>query len=538
MTREIPTRREDELLPNFNAFVDEIDNNGITAELLYKIIRRHKKNSAFNKGLWERYMAVADGVPIFDRKPRYKENDPINNKINNDFFGEIVDFKVGYFAGVPISYGYDSTEEAREVTGGEEAVDKATKAVTDFATRNNMFDVDMETTKFASIYGYAGRLFYIDTEGRERVMPVHGYETISLSKTDISEPKYAIRYYEVTDINDAKSWVVEFYDNEKFYTYKGMLSNLEYVEEREHGFDYCPLQGIANNKECMGDAEKVIALIDAYDKTISDNSNEMEAFAHAYLIFEGLRIEDDTIEKGQKSGSFVFPPTGTQQGKAYYLTKDINDAFTEHNLQRIEDNIYRFSKTPNLKDSAFGTSSGVALKFKLHGLETKCGAFEAKVRTAMMHMWNVLSSAWAKRGIVVDPLQCTAEFNRNFPLDTLTNAQAAQAMIAAGIPKRIAWNVCIPEIDDIDEALALAEEESGSVEELYPEQTAKSQDRLYKYQINLLQEYSDKIKKGEVTEKQAIKMLKASISLPESRILELLNDSDEEIEEQLTGGVV
>mgnify|MGYP003297450277 CR=1 FL=1 len=70
-------------------------------------------------------------------------------------------------------------------------------------------------------------------------------------------------------------------------------------------FDYCPLQGIANNKELLGDAEKVMSLIDDYDKVLSDNSNEVEAFAHAYLIFEGLRIDDKTIEEGQKNG-YVF----------------------------------------------------------------------------------------------------------------------------------------------------------------------------------------------------------------------------------------
>lgn len=469
MKREIPNRNKNELLPDLTAFVDEIDKNGITPELLYKIIRRHRANSTYNKNMWDRYMAINSGVPIFDRKPRYDEKNPINNKINNDFFGEIIDFKVGYFAGVPFAYGYSSTDEAEEVTGGKEAIEKATKAVTDFTTRNNMYGVDMETTKNASIYGYSGRLFYIDTEGVERVMPVHGFETIILSKTDISEPKYAIRYFEVTDINDVKSWTVEFYDNANIHTYRGMLSKLEFVEQKPHGFAYCPLQGIANNKECIGDAEKVLSLIDAYDKTLSDNSNEMEAFAHAYLIFEGLRIDDKTIKEGQQSGSFVFPPSGTVQGKAYYLTKDINDAFTEHNLQRIEDNIYRFSRTPNLSDAAFGTASGVALKFKLHGLETKCGQFEAQVMNAAMHMWRVLSSAWTIKGVAVDPLQCTVEFKRNFPQDSLTEAQTAQALIAAGVPKRIAWEIALSEIEDIDYALELAEDEKESVEELYPQ---------------------------------------------------------------------
>ena len=473
MKREIPTRNSNEFLPSFDAFVDEIDQNGISEQLLYKIIRRHKANSVYNKGLWNRYRTTGDGVPIFEREPRYNEKKPINNKINNDFFGEIVDFKVGYFAGVPFAYGYSATEEAEAMTGGKEAIDRATKAVTDFVTRNNMFGVDMETTKNATIYGYSGRLFYIDTEGEARVMPVHGFETIILSKTGIYEPKYAVRYTEVTDINDAKSWVVEFYDNQNIYTYKGMLSHLTLESVVPHGFAYCPLQGIPNNAECMGDAEKVLSVIDAYDKAVSDNINEMEAFAHAYLIFEGLRIDDKTINEGQASGAFVFPPSGTQQGKAYYLTKNINDTFTQNNIGTLEDNIYRFSKTPNMNKDIFSSASGKALKFRLHQLETKCASFDAQTMNAAMHMWRVLSSYWRVKDINVDPLQCTVETKRNFPVDALEEAQTAQAQISAGLPKRFAFEQ-MNSVDDVDYVMGLLEEEAESVEELYPARTPTS----------------------------------------------------------------
>lgn len=149
-----------------------------------------------------------------------------------------------------------------------------------------MYGVDMENTKLAAIYGYSGRLFYIDTDGNERVMPIHGYETIILSDTSISEPEYAIRYYKTTDINNAEIWIVEFYDNHDIYTYRGTLLSLTLVSVKPHMFDYCPLQGIANNKECLGDAEKVLTLIDDYDKIVSDNSNELEAFVHAYMILK------------------------------------------------------------------------------------------------------------------------------------------------------------------------------------------------------------------------------------------------------------
>lgn len=460
-------RSEKQLYPNLNAFIDEIEKNGITPELLSKIIDRHRPNAKYNEELFKRYTTMDGALPIQKRNPRFVEDNPINNKINNDFFSEIVDFKTGYFAGEPIAYGYSNNEEAEKTTGGAEAIEIATKALTDFTTRSNMFGVDMETTKYASIYGYAGRLFYIDTDGNERVMPVHGFETIILSKTDISEPQYAIRLYVTYDINGVENWVVEFYDSVNIHTFKGTLSQLTLESVKPHMFDYCPLQGIANNKELLGDAEKVISLIDDYDKVLSDNSNEIEAFAHAYLIFEGLRVDNETIKEGQKSGSFKIPATGTQQGKVYYLTKNVNDAFTEHHLQRIEDNIYRFSRTPNLADETFGAASGVSLKFKLHGLETKCGMFEAKMLDAAQYMFKVLASAWRKKAIAFDPLQVTLDFKRNFPLDKLNEAQTAQAYKNIGMPDKWVYSQ-ISGIDDVDYIMEMKEAEKEDIAEMYP----------------------------------------------------------------------
>lgn len=461
-------RTEYQLYPTFTAELQEIREHGITTELLHKIIQKHVNNANYNRHLYNRYRAIDGGVPIFGRQLRYEEEEnPINNKVNNDFFSEINDFKTGYFAGEPISYTYSSTDESEEVTGGKNAVDKAIKTLTDFITRNNMFGVDMETTKNATIYGYSGRLFYIDKEGTERVMPVHGYETIILSDISITEPEFAIRYYEIEDINDVKYWVVEFYDSKNITTFKGDLLSLEEVGMRPHMFDYCPLQGIPNNAELMGDAEKVLALIDDYDKVLSDNSNEIESFVHALLML-GVDVDEDTIRKAQKSGALIIRQVGSNvlQEPAKWLTKNINDAFTEHHLQRVEDNIYRFSRTPNLGDEAFGTASGVALKFKLHGLETKCATFEANVMNAAQHMWRVLASSWRKKGIQFDPLQVVMEFHRNFPQDQLSEAQTAQAQIAAGLPKRFVFGQ-MANVDDVDYIMELIEQEREDAMSLY-----------------------------------------------------------------------
>ena len=462
-------RNEWELVPEYGAELEEIRNNGITKELLYDIIQKHLPNATYNKELYKRYMALESGIPIFSREQRYEdEENPINNKVNNDFFSEIVDFKVGYFAGEPVSYSYSTTDEAEQESGGEKAVEAINKTLTDFLTRNNMFGVDMETTKNASIYGYSGRLFYIDKEGTVRVMPVHGYETIILSDTDIAEPECAIRYYESKDIHGASVWTADFYDNKYTKTFKGSsLLDLKQVEEKEHCFDYCPLQGIANNKECLGDAEKVLALIDDYDKVVSDNSNEIESFVHALLLVS-LQCDDDVIAKAQKSGTIIAPPVGSNavSEPVRWITKNINDAFTEHHLERTEDNIYRFSRTPNLADESFGSASGVSLKFKLHGLETKCSSLESQYMNAAQHMWRVLCSAWNKHKLGADPLQFIMNFNRNFPLDAEAEARTVQAYIAAGLPKRFAY-AQLSEVDDVEYIMDLQKQEQEDAMAMY-----------------------------------------------------------------------
>ena len=459
-------RSKKQLYPDYTAEIEEINKNGISVSLLYKIIHKHRGNSLYNKKLYERYQALLECVPIYSRKPRYNDNENvINNKIANDFFSEIVDFKTGYFAGKAIAYSYSQTDESEEQTGSKFEVEKASKVISDFVTRNNMFDVDMETTKFASIYGYAGRLFFIDLEGNERVMPVHGYETIILSNTNITEPIYAIRYYCSKDIDGNKIWKVEFYDNANIYYYQGNLADLkETGEVKPHMFNYCPLQGIPNNKELMGDAEKVLSLIDDYDKDVSDNSNEVEAFVHAILCFENIRIDDKEITKAQHSGALRYN-NGTHNGKAYYLTKQINDAFTEHHLERLKNNIYRFSKTPNLSDETFSAASGVSLRFKLQGLETKCGMFEAKMVAAGTYMFKLLASSWNKRGYNVDYLQCIMDFSRNFPLDLENEAQTAVMLKSVGLPMReILGKLSI--IDDVDYTMRLIEEEKNDIPHL------------------------------------------------------------------------
>ena len=123
------------------------------------------------------------------------------------------------------------------------------------------------------------------------------FETIILSERDITEPEYAVRYMRLQNIDGNDYYRVEFYDNvTKTILEGGTLDSLAVIETKPHLFDYCPLQGIPNNLELMGDTEKVEELIDAYDRAVSDSNNEIESFANAYMVFENINMSKEAID--------------------------------------------------------------------------------------------------------------------------------------------------------------------------------------------------------------------------------------------------
>lgn len=470
-------RTPDMEYPNYSAELEAIKASGITVELLSRMINRHQGCARHMKQLYGRYRAEAEDVPIFDRRPRFTgdvEEAAINNQINNDFFSEIVDVKVGYFAGKPANYMYGDDYQAEEETGGEAAVEEASKCLSDFVKRNNMFDIDMETTKFASICGYAGRLFYIDVKGQERVMVLPPHEIIVLSSTEMTEPSYAIRYYEYTDLEDRLSFKVEFYDEKEIHFYEGQLNHFTLIKRRPHLFHGCPLQGIPNNRELMGDGEKILSIIDNYDSAYSDNANDIEGFANAYMVFKNAKVDENTMKNANATGAIGIEPEDPDVlYDVSYLTKNIDGTFVGGHLDRAEDNIYRFSKTPNLNDPEFNAASGIALKIKMTGLETKAGAFEAKQVSAAIYMFDLLAGGFSNKKIAFDPMQCSVKFNRNFPTDFLGEAQAVQALIAAGLPKQIAFKA-LSFVDDVSQVMRLIETEQDDIPDLEEELPAET----------------------------------------------------------------
>lgn len=456
---------------DYSEIIDKIREDGISEEIIYEIKSKSEAHRAWMKQLYDRYRVLEDGVSIFNRRaPRWQK---VNNRLNNDYFSEIVTLKTGYFAGKPISYTY-SKQRTDEIQISE--YDVISKHINDFLVKNAIPDKDAEDTKMAAICGYSVRLLYIDPDGEISVSNVLPYEVVILSEADISNPEFAVRFF-----NDTKK-TVDFYDAINKTRFQNTGSGYGIVDIRPHMFPGCPMIGIPNNSELMGDAERVLALIDGYDNTLSDANSEIEDFRMAYMKVTGASIDAEELEAARQEGAFNLPDQGADID---FITKQINDAVIEHHLDRLSHNIYRFSQTPDLNDEAFsGNSSGVALKFKLMGLENKCATFERKFLSAIMYMWKMIAGVWSTKGVHMNPYEMVLGFKRNIPLDMLYEAQTtAQLKGFVSEPTRLELLTFVDDVDyememmqkEIDESMSDPLVEDGDDDE--PSGTAATSDR-------------------------------------------------------------
>lgn len=434
-------------------------NGQVTSQIIKDLISDHAPRAAKMKALYKRYKADQDGVPIFQRS--FEDPNKINNKLNNDFFSDIVDTKVGYFAGEPIAYNLDKTSYSGENGELNETDYRAHSSIIDrFRTVNNIDDLDAETAKMAAICGTAARLCYIDSEGMERICNIPPWEAIFIGDRSTGEVQYALRYYPIT-INGESTTRVEWYDRKMVYFY--VQQGDEFIPDdteqpKEHIFDFVPLIEFPNNEERLGDAEKVLSLIDGYDRTLSDVNSEIEQFRLSYMVFYGVEITPEVIEAAKRTGAFGLPNYDGNE-RAEFLTKQMNDTIIENHLNRLEENIMRFSKSVNFSDENFaGQASGVALKFKMLGLESKCIVAERKMTAALRQMFKVICSAWAKKGITIDYTNIWFQFKRNFPLDILSEAQST-AMLRGHVSEQTRLSL-LSFVDDPEYELELMRKEA------------------------------------------------------------------------------
>jgi SPP1 family phage portal protein len=414
----------------------EIVTPRFSATFLDDLVEYHMRKVA---PLYRKFDNLYRGKVKIYKKRRTDGKEKPNNKLANDFYGQIVDDTVGYFLGNPISIGYteptDDKEVGRNTAEADVGVDLEEVKGSDTAVQdelNGIFsdnykdDLFMEWGKQSIIKGVSHLLVYQDEESNTRIIKLKPEDVITVYKnSSTKEAEYKIRLYKIsTEDTDKTTLWAEVYSKDKIEVFKQVDSTVQGAQgksgfvwdhDEPHIYGRIPIITLYNNEEEMSDLEKIETLVNDYDRVMSDISDEFEAFRNAYLVIKDMVMNGDSLQKLKEEGIVEV----TDSGDMRFVTKEIQtDALNSH-LERLERNIHKFAQVPDLSDENFASNlSGVAIRFKLFGLETKCIIKERKMDKAIRQLLEVLSvPIRVKTGKEIDLRQVKIEFSRNIPMN-------------------------------------------------------------------------------------------------------------------------
>lgn len=359
-----------------------------------------------------KYKNYYDGMQAIMEKKYTDETKPCNKTVIN-YCKNIVDSYCGYLA-TPghISYASDNDIEA----------------IMDILRYNDYQAQDASFLLDALIYGRASELMYIDDESKTRFRLINPTQCFAIYDDSLSSDLlYFVRMYKVDEWSDNDKYNVDVYSsaNITHYTMIGKGGALTYIGEEPHYFGQCPA-----NVFCLPDEKSifdcVITLQDTANELLSAEVDDYSAFCDAYLTLEGVDADAEDIAK-MKEDRVLILPVGA---KAAWLTKSANDAQVENILKRIHDSIYRISACVDFSSETFtgGVSSGIAIQFKLSGMEQRCGKIEAEMKKALQRRVEVISGvASLKLGEEVFR-DIEINFTRNIPADESSVIQLINAL--------------------------------------------------------------------------------------------------------------
>lgn len=365
---------------------------------LQKMINRFYVNVEPRLSLYKRYY---DGVQAILNKTYTDESKPCNRTVIN-YCKNIADSYCGYMA-TPSFISYRSNEDIDDIMN---------------ILRYNDFQAeDSEFLLNALIYGTAAELMYIDTESKVRFRLINPTQCFGVYDDSLSSDLlYFVRMYKVSDWDDSDTYNVDVYSDYsiRHYTMQGRNGFLTFVSEEPHYFSQCPANifTLPDEKSIF---DCILSLQDSANEILSSEIDDYNAFCDAYLALVGVDADTEDIAAMKQNRVLILP----ENASAQWLTKNINDAQVENILKRIHDSIYRIAACPDFSSETFvgGVSSGVAIRYRLTGMETRAGIIEGIMKKALQRRVEIIAGiASLKLGEEVFR-DVEIDFKRNIPED-------------------------------------------------------------------------------------------------------------------------
>ena len=416
----------------------------VTMTLVEDYIRQHEERFPRYLYLENLYKGFHD-VYKQPEKPDWKPD----NRLAVNFPRYITDTFLGFGYGVPIKKSHPD--------------DTSAQAINDFERENEITDHEYELARKCCNYGHAFEYLYQDEEAKTKMTICTPMELfVVYDDTVKNRALFAVRYgYHSTETDQPGQRYGEILTREEITPFEGSTAG----EPMNNPYGRLPCVEWMLNEDRMGLYEGVSGLVEAYNHTLGEKANDVDAFAEAYLAVLGAELDEDGIYKIRDNR--VINLYGTDDAKdilVQFLQKPTADGTQENLLNRLETLIYQTSMVANISDESFGSAaSGVALAYKLQAMSNLALTFDRKIEKSLRKRYKLFCSlstnvpdrdAWRDVDI---------RTTRNLPKNVAEEAQTA-AQLEGIVSKETQLSV-LSIVPDVKKELERMEQEGAEAAE-------------------------------------------------------------------------
>lgn len=397
----------------------------------------------------QRYKNYYDGKQAILNKAYADASKPCSRTVIN-YCKNIVDSYDGYLA----TPGYISYRSEQDIDD-----------IMNILRYNDYAAEDADFLLNALIYGVAAELMYIDESGHTRFRLINPTTCFGVCDDSLTgDLLYFVRMYKVNDWDESNIYNVDVYSDYdvKHYTMNGANGYLSFVSEEPHYFSQCPANifTLPDEKSIF---DCIMSLQDAANELVSSEIDDYSAFCDAYLTLIGVDADVEDISSMKENRVLVLPDGAAAQ----WLTKNANDTQVENILKRIHESIYRIAQCPDFSSESFvgGVSSGVAIRYRLTGMETKAGKIEGEMKKALQRRVEIICGiASLKLGEEVFR-DISIDFKRNIPEDYTSIINMINSL--KGTVSDSTLLSLLPFVEDVNAELAAVQEQKQANMALY-----------------------------------------------------------------------
>ena len=396
-----------------------------------------------------KYKNYYDGLQNIMNKSYADSSKPCNKTVIN-YCKNIADSYAGYIA-TPEHISYSSEQEIEDIMN--------ILRYNDYQAEDSAFLLD------ALIYGVAAELMYIDTYGQTRFRLINPIQCFGVYDDSLTgDLMYFVRIYKANNWDDSDLHYIDVYSDfsVKHYKMNGANGTPQFIDEEAHYFSQCPAN-IFYLPDERAIYDCILNLQDSANELLSAEIDDYSAFCDAYMVLNGVDATAEDIAAMKENRVLLLPEGAT----ATWLTKNANDAQVENILKRIHDSIYRVAQCPDFSSESFvgGVSSGIAIQYRLTGMETRAGKIEAEMKKALQRRIEIICGiASLKLGEAVFR-DIKIDFKRNIPEDLTSTIALINSL--KGSVSDATLLAQLPFVDDVNAELERVQEQKAANMELY-----------------------------------------------------------------------